>query len=231
MKSVAFSIDGPKGNNQDRYLEPVESFRGWVAAVADGVGGRPGGEIAATEAITAAKDSASDLTWDGAKIFAAACQRIRGAEAHENKEQMATTMSLVRLVDDFAHVAHVGDSRIYHVRGGGILTRTEDQTEVASLLRDGVLSKAQAKSYPRRNVITSYLSSGAKFDLFSSRFAVEPGDNIVLLTDGAYDIIKKAHIVQELQQSSSLEEAAERFRQRLLLSGVKDDSTLVIVQI
>lgn len=231
MKSVAFSIDGPKGNNQDRYLEPVESFSGWVAAVADGVGGRPGGEIAATEAITAAKDSAGDSTWDGASTFAAACQRIREAEAREDKEQMATTMSLVRLIDNFAHVAHVGDTRIYHVRGSGIVSRTEDQTEIARLLRDGVLSKAQAKSYPRRNVITSYLSSSAKFDLFSNRFAVEPGDNIVLLTDGAYDIIKKAHIVQELRQSSSIEEAAERFRQRLLLSGVKDDSTLVIVQI
>jgi len=231
MKSVAFSIDGPKRNNQDRYLEPVESFEGWVAAVADGVGGRPGGEIAATEAITAARDSARDPTWDGARTFAAACQRIREAEAREDKEQMATTMSLVRLVGDFAYVAHVGDTRIYHVRGSGIVSRTEDQTEVATLLRDGVLSKAQAKTYPRRNVITSYLSGSAKFDLFENTFNVAPDDNIILLTDGAYDIIKKAHIVQELQQSSSIEEASERFRQRLSLSGVKDDSTMIVVQV
>lgn len=231
MKSVAFSIDGPKRNNQDRYLEPVESFDGWVAAIADGVGGRPGGEIAATEAIAAVRDSAGDSTWDGVKTFAAACERIRYAEAREGKDQIATTMSLVRLAGDFAYVAHVGDARIYHVRGSGIVSRTEDQTEVATLLRDGVLSKAQAKTYPRRNVITSYLSGSAKFDLYENKFNVDPGDSIILLTDGAYDIVKKAHIVQELREASSIEEASERFRQRLLLTGVKDDSTMVVIQV
>lgn len=231
MKSVAFSVDGPKRNNQDRYLEPVESFGGWVAAIADGVGGKPGGEIAATEAIVAARRSAGDATWDGARTFAEACQRIREAEAREGKDEMATTMSLIRLADDFAHVAHVGDTRIYHVRGSGIVSRTEDQTEVATLLRDGVLSKAQAKNYPRRNIITSYLSSSAKFNLFENVFSVETGDKIILLTDGAYEIIKKAQVVQELQRSSSIEEASERFRQRILHSGVKDDSTMVVVQV
>ncbi|MBM6577626.1 hypothetical protein KCP91_14685 [Microvirga sp. SRT01] len=51
------------------------------------------------------------------------------------------------------------------------------------------------------------------------------------MTDGAYDIINKAHVVQELQESSLIEEALERFRQRLLMSGVKDDSTVIVVEI
>jgi len=231
MKSVAFSIDGPKRTNQDRYLEPIISAGGWLAAIADGVGGRPGGEVAASEAIAAVRDSADDQTWAGAKTFTTACQRIREAEAREHKDQMATTMSIIRLNGPLGYVAHVGDTRIYHVRGSGIVARTQDQTEVATLLRNGVLSKAQARAYPRRNVITSYLSGGATFDLFETEFDVEPGDSFVLLTDGAYDIIKKAHIVQELQQATSVEEASERFRQRLLLSGVSDDSTMVLVQV
>ena len=231
MKSVAISIDGPKRNNQDRYLEPVESAGGWVAAIADGVGGRPGGEIAATEAIAAARDSAGDAIWNGAKTFASACHRISEAEAREQLEAVATTMSLIRISNGVAHVAHVGDTRIYHVRGVGIVARTEDQTEVATLLRDGVLSKSQARTYPRRNVITSYLSASGKFDLFETEFGVQTGDFIILLTDGAYDIVKKAHVVEELQQSSSIEEASERFRHRLILTGVKDDSTIVLATV
>lgn len=231
MKSFAFSIDGPKGKNQDRYLEPTKSLNGWTAAIADGVGGKPGGEVAAAEAIAVARDSANREVWSGRATFLEACERIRAAASDGDLAQMATTMSLIRLIDSNAHVAHVGDTRIYHVRGSGILSRTEDQTELATLLRDGVLSKSQAKTYPRRNVITSYLSSEENFEIYETEFEVRPRDNIVLLTDGAYDIIKKAHIVQELQQSSSLEEASERFKQRLLKSSIKDDSTMVVVQI
>ncbi|WP_088182221.1 PP2C family protein-serine/threonine phosphatase [Sphingobium sp. Z007] len=231
MKFGAFTIDGPKRNNQDRYLEPVESTDGWVAAIADGVGGKPGGAVAAAEAIAAVRDSAKSSAWDGAKIFAEACRRIREAGKREDISQMATTMSMVRLSNDSAYVAHVGDARIYHVRGSGIMTRTEDQTEVATLLRDGVLSKSQAKTYPRRNVITSYLSANEKFNLFQNYFSVQLDDYIILITDGAYDIIKKAYVIQDLENSSSLEEALESFKQRLLASGVRDDSTILLIKI
>ena len=61
--------------------------------------------------------------------------------------------------------------------------------------------------------------------------SVNEGDYVVPMTDGAYDIINKAHVVQELQESSLIEEALERFRQRLLMSGVKDDSTVIVVEI
>ncbi|WP_334183212.1 PP2C family protein-serine/threonine phosphatase [Novosphingobium sp.] len=230
MNSYAFSIDGPKRNNQDRYLEPVECFNGWVAAVADGVGGKPGGEVAAAAAIEAARESAKNLTWDSEAIFQRASQLIREAE-ESGSAQMATTMSLVRVEGKNAYVAHVGDTRIYHVRGAGIVSRTEDQTEVAMLLRDGVLSKSQAKVYPRRNVINSFLSSGKTYNIFETKFEVNPWDCIILLTDGAYDILKKSSIVEELGSSMSLDEAGERFRELLLQTGVKDDSTVVMVRI
>jgi serine/threonine protein phosphatase PrpC len=111
------------------------------------------------------------------------------------------------------------------------LSRTEDQAEVAALLRDGVLSKTQARVYPRRNVITSYLSAIAKLGLCEDCFSVNEGDYVVTMTDGAYDIIAKAHVVQELKESSLIEEALERFRQRILMSGVKDNGTVIVVEI
>ena len=92
MNSSAFSIDGPKNNNQDRYLAPVATLDGWVAAIADGVGGKPGGEIAAAAAVAAARQSANDTTWDGASVFFKACQDIREAETLHGLAQTATTL-------------------------------------------------------------------------------------------------------------------------------------------
>src|SRR3546814_5436694 len=61
-----------------------------------------------------------------------------------------------------ARVGHVGDSRIYHLRGSGLVTRTKDQTEVQHLIDEGILTPERAKMYPRKNVLLSAISRDRK---------------------------------------------------------------------
>jgi protein phosphatase len=70
------------------------------------------------------------------------------------------------------------------VRSGGIITLSRDQAEVAELVRKGVLSKRQAEKHPRRNALTSALSSAGDHDVFEAEATTEVGDRLLLLREG-----------------------------------------------
>lgn len=229
MRSDSFSIDGPKGRNQDRRLCPSEAEGGWIAAIADGVGGNDGGEVAAEAAIQAVSRYVPVRDQSMRDLFVQACDLI--ASSADRYPKMATTLSVLAYRDGVAHVGHVGDTRIYHVRGRGIVTRTVDQTEVALLVRQGVLSPNQAKRYPRKNVISSYLSSAGEFDLYEETFSVEVGDYLFLLTDGVYDILKKSDIVEICLESGNISDISRKMEGFLRDVGVADDSTVIAIEI
>lgn len=144
---------------------------------------------------------------------------------------MATTLSVVYISDHVVKVGHVGDSRVYHIRGNGIVTRTADQTELAELLKQNVLTAEQAKRYPRRNVLLSYLGPDSDFNLIETDFRVEEGDFLVLLTDGVYNEIRKSELVKLCTNSANATNFAERVKDLLEATGVRDDSSLVAIHV
>lgn len=150
------------------------------------MGGRPGGDIASRLAISAIKDAiASESEIEIQKLFKVVQEKIRERAAiNPDIEKMGTTLSLISIRNKRASVGHVGDSRVYHLRDDGIVDRTVDQTEVQQLLAQGILNKATARRYPRRNVLLSVLSANKDYDLHEEDFDVLPGDRILLLTDG-----------------------------------------------
>ena len=230
MEAASFSLVGPKGVNQDRVVEPFDANGGWIAAIADGVGGSAGGEVAAEIATSMVRESGN--VDEPIALYDAICARIRlEAERKPQYSDMATTLSVVGVRANNAIVAHVGDARVYHVRGNGIVTRTQDQTEVALLLREKVLTPRQAREYPRRNVITSSLSAEHRFELYSSSFEVRSGDLIILLTDGAYGAISKSEIVNLHVACPSVESFVSNVEGVVLNRGLRDDSSLVAVRL
>jgi PPM family protein phosphatase len=120
-----------------------------------------------------------------AALFETAQKALRSvADRDPSLKSMGSTLSVLRLYGATAQVGHVGDSRIYHLRGDGIVGRTVDQTEVEQLVQQGVLSKAGARRYPRRHVLLSVLSPPKDYDLYNSEFQIKAGDRVILLTDG-----------------------------------------------
>jgi serine/threonine protein phosphatase PrpC len=233
IQSAHFSKPGRSKANEDAVLPLVaQSGCSW-AAVADGMGGRAGGEVASREAVQKLKSLIQrQPTIDIPFIFTSVQSHLLElGRARPELMQMGTTLSVLRLVDGRGTVGHVGDSRIYHLRGNGLQDRTVDQTEVQQLIQQGVLTRARARSYPRRHILLSVLSPERKYDLHELTFDVKVGDRLLLLTDG----VSRAILRQEIRDLSLENSETETFCLALLKAiesrGPEDDYSAVCIDI
>lgn len=229
----SFSVQGRERSNQDAILEPVEIGSGFWCAIADGVGGRPDGDVASALAVNSIRtylSSAGNAAM--AKVFAEVEDQF---EKHpvpvENEKPMATTLSVLNFSGKSAHVGHIGDTRIYHLRNEGILRRTKDQTEVQDLLDRGVINKRQAPRYQRKNVLNGYISSGKKLLLAESSFEIENDDRIVLLTDGVYGVVSMKLVRDISVASATVTVFAEKLQAAVEEAGIVDDYSALVLSV
>jgi protein phosphatase len=214
IDSYSFSSVGKKAENEDAALSRNAQNGTWWAAIADGMGGQAGGRTASTTAV-AVVDSVIDKTPEPSmdEIFSEVRRQLqRRSEECPELSRMGTTLTLLAIAGTQARVGHVGDTRIYHLRNEGILARTVDQTEVQELITRGVLSKASARRYSRRNILLSVLSPTSEFQLFQTSFEVQRGDRLVLCTDG----ISSKIFAKELRDLSLECKTAQEFCARLM---------------
>ncbi|QNK72195.1 serine/threonine-protein phosphatase [Variovorax sp. PAMC28562] len=227
-----FSLTGKNKINEDAIGFREENNL-HVAAIADGVGGNDGGATASAIAIMVAIDSISKVeNLPFLSIFSDAAAHIKlEAQLDLINANMATTLSMCQ-IDSLGRcrVGHVGDSRIYHLRGTGILQKTVDQTEVAALIDAGILTKSQAKTYPRRTVLTSALSSKGNFDLYEAQFSTISGDRLIFLTDGIYRILGKKKICETSVSFSDLADFSKALK-NLTYGKNDDDASALILEI
>jgi len=225
-------MTGPRGLYQDCLLEPVRVGNCWIVAVADGLGGSNGGEIASSLAIDEVrKKLKSPGQMD--EVFEAARAKIQ-ARSHSDADlaKMGTTLTCLLIEGITAEVGHVGDTRITHIRGGGVMSRTEDQTEVQRLLDNGVITHGQAKRHPRRNVIYSALSGREdKYTLFQNQFETKIGDRIILSSDGFHTLLLRKELAQISQSSRSLDEFSEGVQIALKQKVLTDDATAIFIEV
>lgn len=233
IESAYFSRKGRKDENEDSVLPPFRSNGAWWAAVADGMGGRPGGEIASKAVIEEIKSSVevrheADLS----KMFHFAQSRLQElAKSNPQWETMGTTLSLISIVDNLAQVGHVGDSRIYHLRGDGIVDRTIDQTEVEQLVQQGVLSRARARRYPRRHILLSVLSPSREYDLHTEKFEIKEGDRLLLLTDGVSSKLLRREIRDLSVDNSTAESFCNVIAAEIEKRGPQDDYSAICLDV
>ena len=184
----------PPAVTQDRYGEPY-----YLLAVADGVGGKPGGQMASAVAISSLRASAPRLGEDPGSLmrtlFATANAEVSRKASEGRRRGMATTLVAALVGAGQLWVGNVGDSRAYLVHGGGISQLTRDHTWVAELVKAGRLTNAEAARSPRRNMITRSLGVEAadKVDVFGPQ-ALAHGDTVILCSDGLYAIVSNKEI-------------------------------------
>ena len=171
----SISLSGPRDQNQDCVLEPLKIGADWWCAIADGVGGAEFGEVASRMCIEAVKNLAADGETMHMLFNKAADMLYSAATNEQGCMQMSSTLSVLRISGTQAYVGHVGDTRIDHYRGDGVMNRTYDQTEVQKLLDDGILTKHQARRYPRRNVILSAMSPKKTLHCSRTNFRLKAG--------------------------------------------------------
>jgi protein phosphatase len=181
--------------------------RGYLAVVADGMGGHLAGEIASRLAVDEVEKSYAADDGDPTQALVRALRRAHGAirqasRADPTLQGMGTTCTALAIRGGLAFCAHVGDSRLYLARAGELLQMTEDHSAVMDLVRRGLLARAEAKHHPDRNVILQALGSREDLDVsvWPRPFALRPGDRFILCSDGLHDLVEEEELLARVSQ-------------------------------
>lgn len=228
-------------NNEDKFdfFEPTEptllAERGSVYAVCDGMGGHSAGQIASELALKTFLKAYYDLELpdvDTALYTAvqAANALVREvAQAIPGRRGMGTTLTAAILLEDEAHIVHVGDSRCYLVRGDTIQQITDDHSYVMEQVRQGLMSLQEAQYSPYRNVITRSIGM-EQVEPDPYRLPLAAGDRLVLCTDGLTTHVSDEQIAEVVCEHSP-SGAAQRLVEMALEEGGSDNVTVIVVHI
>jgi protein phosphatase len=204
-----------------------------LIAVADGMGGHKGGGTAARMAVDALRAVGS--TTDPADLLVALRDAnaaiAAAADADPELSGMGTTTTAGIVDSGVLYLVHVGDSRAYLVRGGRIVQITDDHSIVAEMVRRGALSPSDAEQHPARHVITRALGVDADVQIDALRIDLEPGDVVLMCTDGLSGPVDDDQILEVLEGADSLHNAAKALIARANAAGGPDNVTVVLARV
>ena len=212
-----------------------------VAIVADGMGGHRGGEVASktviatlSEEFTRTPDAegrgvrSSEETFQQA--IKAANTDIRKIAQEQDLQGMGTTVTAVAASSDSAIVVNVGDSRTYLLRSGNLEKLTDDHSLVAEQVRMGYLTEAEAEAHPQRNVITRALGIAPDVEADIHSVTLEPGDILMLCSDGLYPVVPHEEI-RTILETYSPSAACQKLVEQANASGGPDNISVVVVRV
>lgn len=226
---AATDVGRMRSLNEDGFLVVDD-----LIAVADGMGGHRGGEVASELALAAFESAATVRTTDGlaAAVRAANLHVFEASRANPELTGMGTTLCVAAPLDDrHVGVANVGDSRVYLQRSHALVQISEDHSFVESLVRDGRLTRAQADVHPQRNVLTRALGIEPELDVDAWEIAVVDGDRLLLCSDGLFNELPDVEIQRILDDVTDPPGAAAALIDAANAAGGRDNITCVVVAI
>jgi serine/threonine protein phosphatase PrpC len=244
LLSHALTTTGRRSNNEDS-LCAVPSLG--LFAVADGLGGYEGGEIASALTVTTLEqfversDRDPGGTWpckeDKRKSFTENVLRAAAAEAHfaiMNQRtgrlgHMGSTIASLLVSGTHAAIAHVGDSRVYRLRSGALECLTRDHSVWAELMATG-RELPPRHEFPFKNQITRALGLEGNSNAETSSIELAPGDRLLLCTDGLYDPFED-EALKRLLGEGDVETCCARLVAAAFEKGSSDNITSVVVEV
>ncbi len=250
METGERTVIGPvRKANEDSYcLEPRARLSYELLIVADGMGGSAAGEVASRVAVDVVRQALArweERGSDGGDARAVeAALRSAVQEANDRVFQMAahlpeyrgmgTTLTAVLVPLTGGRPAlfcHVGDSRAYLLRRGTIRRVTDDHSFVGQMVKNGDLTEAEAMVHPHRNILTKALGTEDRIGVDSGAIEVEPGDVVVLCTDGLSGLVTQDEIGEALKRSDGLQQAVDDLVELAQSRGGHDDITVVAARV
>lgn len=207
------SLTGARASNQDRmgYCYTRDSL---LMLVADGMGGHVRGEVAAHLALQVAastfQEDARPTLPDPPAFLDRALRRahreiLRYQDAHGLPESPRTTIVACVVQHARAWWAHAGDSRLYLVREGRVAMRTRDHSKVQNLIDLGMLDECDSATHPERNKVLNCLGSPFEPTVEQGgNVALQPGDTLMLCSDGVWSALPEAELLEPLAAESVL---------------------------
>lgn len=237
-----YTDQGPREDNQDRVLSvnrdnPRIARKGVLLIVCDGVGGEEGGQIASqTASLTAYDAYYNDQTDED--IEAALRQAVHQANlavkaraaANPKQKTMATTIVMTVVAGDKLRVAHVGDSRAYLVRRGAIQQLSNDHNWVSERMRDGSMTREQAKTSTFKTTLTRSLGGSNRNEPdISAEIPLLPGDRVMLCSDGVHGSVSESEMLHILGRVADPNKASEELVATAKANKTSDNVTAAVL--
>ncbi len=208
-----------------------------LLAVSDGMGGADAGEVASALVVESLRqamiEAEGKLDWDAATKQAVerANREVWTAARAPGRRGMGATVTAVCVKGDHAHIAEVGDSRAYLLRGGRVRQVTRDQSFVQYLVDAGALKPEEAESYPMKNVVLQAMGQHPDVQVALGRLELRRGDKLLLCSDGLSGKVNADEMLAKVQQSPSLEAACRALVDLANERGGEDNITVVVARI
>jgi serine/threonine protein phosphatase PrpC len=236
-----------KGNEDNLFVNAEQR----LFVVADGMGGHAAGEVASKIAVDSINEFVcltggdQEITWpfglddsisyDGNRLKTSiryANRKVLDATKEKAEyEGMATTVAAVLVDGEMANLAHVGDSRVYMVRDGSLTLLTSDHSWVNEQIQSGIISAEQARSHPLRNVVTRALGGKPDLAVDIQVQKMEPGDVLLLCSDGLTTMIPDEDIVAIVGEAGGdIEKAAKALVAEANSRGGEDNITVLLLK-
>jgi protein phosphatase len=235
-------------NLPDGLIPSQSEEVGYGLVVADGLGGRPSGEVASRLAISTLVHLAlATPDWvlktgtpEIERVMQRMAERYRSVDATLCDEALAdarlsgmgTTMTLACSIGSDLVLTHVGDSRAYLMRKGELHPLTRDHTLVQELVDQGLVRPENAATHPFRHVLTRYLGKGMG-DIVTEevqRISLADADQLLLCTDGLTDMVDATTIGAVLRSAACAKEACQTLLDLAMQNGGKDNITIVLAR-
>ena len=241
MQSITarFKADGRsevglhRNGNEDSAL-----INGVLIAVADGMGGHAGGEVASKVAITTLaqilpllnndemdQESLEDFLLNS--ILDVDHEIAEAAAANDRLAGMGTTLTAIALYRQKAYVLHAGDSRAYRLRGKEFIQLTKDHSVVQELIDSGAVSEAEAASHPQRSVLTNVLMGEGNITPLLIQYDLKIGDKFLLCSDGLNNVVSNSEIHKILSGEDPISKLIELTYER----GAPDNVTILVAEV
>lgn len=222
-----------RSGNEDSAL-----INGVLIAVADGMGGHAGGEVASKVAISTLAqilpllnndemdpESLEDFLLNA--ILEVDDEIKLTAEANDRLSGMGTTLTAIALYRNKAYVLHTGDSRAYRLRGKEFTQLTKDHSVVQELIDAGTITEAEAAVHPQRSVLTNVLMGLGNITPLLVQYDVKAGDKFLLCSDGLTNVISNAELHKKMTEEDALSNLISLTYER----GAPDNVTVVIAEV
>ena len=212
-----------------------------LLAVADGMGGHAGGEVASQIAIKTLStlvpvltapdidtDSIEDLLLNSLHTIDAEISHVASDEIE--LRGMGTTLTALLIRDDRVALLHVGDSRCYRLRGNTFEQLTHDHTVLQELLDSGTISIAEAQDHPQRSMLTQVLMGEGSVAPVLMVYEVNSKDRFLLCSDGLSSVLTEKEI-KSLMKKSNRDDVVEALVEATYANGAPDNVTVVVADV
>lgn len=213
-----------------------------LAVVADGMGGHLAGDVASKMAVKAMGEKWNEAEtiptapsecekWLIEQILSVNSKIYDHAQAHEECQGMGTTIVCALFTGKTVSVAHIGDSRCYLLQDDDFVQVTEDHSLVNELVRTGEISREDAEHHPRKNVLTKALGTDQLVSIDTRSFDIEPGDKLLLCSDGLTNKVEGTELKDILQSDSAPQEKVNLLVDKANQNGGEDNITAVLLEL